>query len=198
MRTMHRRVSLRKRNRGEEHGFTLVELLIVVVIIGILAAIFLPKIAQAIETAKQGRTLAHMNNTRGALGQYFIDHGEDAWSYFPWGMRQIAHYYPAGTLMGCGTHGGKHWYMEQIPYEEVGDGGAAGNSIADWCTSGSAHTWHLMRGVASVDDGQPTTNKGGWNWCVPNGEFAINDAPSGTVWIDENVMMFSGKEACDN
>lgn len=197
MRKMDRRMLSRGRSKSRERGFTLMELLIVVVIIGILAAILLPKIAQAIETAKEGRTLAHMNNLRGALGQYFVDHGEDWQSYFPWELAQIAHYYPSGTLKGCGTHAGKHYYIEQIPFEEISGGGASGNSIADWCTSGTAHTWHLNRGVASVDDGQPITNKGGWNWCVPNG-VPPNDAPSGTVWIDENKMLFSGKEACDN
>ena len=183
------RFSSSKRSGGERNsaGFTLIELLVVVAIIGILAAIALAKIQQAIVTAKQGRTVAHLDSMRSALQMYFLDHGEDANSYYPWQLHQIAKEYPEGNPAGCGTHGGLHWYIVQIPFEEVGDGPRPGNQITDWC-NGPDHAYCKARTVQGAD-------KGGWNWCIPGGAGSPTAAPSGTVWIDEDCMMFGGKNA---
>jgi prepilin-type N-terminal cleavage/methylation domain-containing protein len=177
-------------------GFTLIELLVVVAIIGILAAIALPKIAEAITKAKQGRTLAEMKSMRTALNFYFLDHGEDGMSNYPWELRQIAKEYPPGTPMGCGTHGGLHWYLYQIPFEEVGEDARPNNQITDWCHGNGSHEFCNYYGNFAHRGVEAGVNKGGWNWCVPNG-VPPNAPPSGTVWIDEDVIMFGGKQACD-
>ena len=57
-------------------GFTLIELLIVVAIIGIIAAIAVPQLLNAIQRAKQKRTMADMRSIGEALEIYQIDYNE--------------------------------------------------------------------------------------------------------------------------
>ena len=55
-------------------GFTLVEILIVVIILGILAAIVVPQFASASEEAKRSATHATLKTIRGQIELYKIQH----------------------------------------------------------------------------------------------------------------------------
>lgn len=54
-------------------GFTLIELMIVVAIIGILAAIAIPKFADLISKSKEGATKGGLSTVRSALQVYYGD-----------------------------------------------------------------------------------------------------------------------------
>jgi prepilin-type N-terminal cleavage/methylation domain-containing protein len=59
--------------RNRQKGFTLIELLIVVAIIGIIAALLIPNFLDALQKAKQKRTVADVRNTGTAMFSWLTD-----------------------------------------------------------------------------------------------------------------------------
>ncbi len=62
--------------RRNQKGFTLIELLIVVAIIGIIAAIAIPNLLNAIDRGKQKRTMADLRSMGTAVESYSIDNNQ--------------------------------------------------------------------------------------------------------------------------
>jgi len=69
----------------KQKGFTLIELLIVVAIIGIIAAIAIPNLLNAIDRGKQKRTMADMRSIGTAIESYAVDN-----NFYPKGMANAA------------------------------------------------------------------------------------------------------------
>src|SRR2546423_14332315 len=57
-------------------GFTLVEILVVVILLGILAAMVLPKFANAGNDAKRNSLLSSLQAVRGQIELYMLQHGD--------------------------------------------------------------------------------------------------------------------------
>jgi len=106
-----------KRNR--QKGFTLIELLIVVAIIGIIAAILIPNLLDALQKAKQKRTVADMRDVGTAWMSWLVDQNSAA------SAGQAAKTYPASTLgftdvdyetiYGFLRPSNTFFYMQEIP-----------------------------------------------------------------------------------
>ena len=64
--------------KKNKKGFTLIELMIVVAIIGVLAAIAIPRFAQMLEKARDGSTKGNLGSIRSAIAIYYGDN-EGVW-----------------------------------------------------------------------------------------------------------------------
>lgn len=74
---MEHRITGRRRG-NHAPGFTLIEILIVIAIIGVLAAIVMPKAADAIAQARESAALQHIKAIHAAQATYFARRGEYA------------------------------------------------------------------------------------------------------------------------
>jgi general secretion pathway protein G len=73
--------SIQKQKRGSSNkGFTLVELLLVLVILGILAAIVIPKFSGRTQQAKESAAVTQISTFKTALDAFEVDNG-----YYPKG-----------------------------------------------------------------------------------------------------------------
>lgn len=129
---------MKKRNRG----FTLIELMIVVAIIGILAAIAIPKFADLISKSKEGATKGGLSAVRSSLQVYYGDNE----GYFPFDDLTIL------------TDDGK--YINAIPEAKLpGTGLGDSNAVMTYST-------HSATGFEENDSAEDV---GGWAYANDSG-----------------------------
>ncbi|NIM04138.1 MAG: prepilin-type N-terminal cleavage/methylation domain-containing protein [Armatimonadetes bacterium] len=126
---------LRKGNRG----FTLIEMLIVIVVIAILALIVIPRLLGAGRKAKEATLKGDLHQLRNAIQQFEADMGD-----YPAALNQlVATTAPSGTG-GTGIDLDSQGY--QGPYLRTPDGGLPKDpftAAADWtytATTGDVHS----------------------------------------------------------
>ena len=121
-------------------GFTLIELMIVVAIIGILAAIAIPKFADLINKSKEGSTKGSLSAVRGAIRIYYGDN--EGW-------------YPTDTL-DCLTANSK--YLSEIPLAKLPGTGHADSSAVKGNALTDAGGWAYANNPGSIPWGQFLVN----------------------------------------
>ena len=87
---------LQKSTRGRG-GFTLVEIMIVVAIIGLLAALAIPNWIRARKRSQASRTMEELRMLDNALDQYAIDNGKISGA--PASFTDLKNYVKAGTTL---------------------------------------------------------------------------------------------------
>ena len=65
-----------RRAHDRSRGFTLIELLVVISIIGLLAAILVPAIVGAVNSAKHSRAMRQVSDLDGAIKRYLAEYGK--------------------------------------------------------------------------------------------------------------------------
>lgn len=172
-------------NDNRYRAFTLVELLIVVAVIAILAAITLPNFRLASERALKSADAANIKTLATALHTYYVDHGT-----FPPGDREagpfpshtVAFSDPGNGPAAGGSWDGIPWILVELKY------------VNDWQTLFSPKYLRLYRGGQTIRGGHPRYHNfryaynaaGLASGGVHGGAGNIN---SGEVWILRNLWV---------
>lgn len=122
---------MKTRGKYAVGGFTLIELMIVVAIIGVLAAIAVPKFADLVKKAQESRTKSNMDQIRGALNIYYGDnegiYPSDTLGVLTTNSKYIsaikASLVPAFTAVGNTGHGESSTVNAQTAFSSATDTG---------------------------------------------------------------------------
>ena len=129
--------------KRSQRGFTLVEILIVVIILGILAAIVIPQFTNASNDARNNSIASTLQTVRSQIELFKIQHADTApaglWSV----MLAKSTTTETGPAAGAGTNFGP--YLQQAPMNPANGNtavGAAASTTVGWTytVSGGAYT----------------------------------------------------------
>ena len=140
-------------------GFTLVEILIVVVILGILAAIVIPQFSEASTQAKESSMISDLQTVRSQIELYKIQHNDD----LPGTVTGVAFEAAmtswtdvdgaAQTAPGVGVYGP---YLQQLPTNPWNDLATVRAVTTDPSAGANTHGWwfNTVTGNFRADDTQ--------------------------------------------
>ncbi|MFC1520808.1 type II secretion system protein [Elusimicrobiota bacterium] len=122
-----------KTRKAGELGFTLIELMIVVAIIGILAAIAIPKFADLVKKSQEGKSKGNLSTVRSSLAIYYGDNdgiypqsatSEGALTNNSKYLKEIPNIViPAVADQGNTGHGENNTFNEVVMYSSTTDAG---------------------------------------------------------------------------
>ena len=140
-----------------KRGFTLVEILIVVVILGILAAIVIPQFTQASTEAKTNSLMSDLQTLRSQIELYKVQHNDTPPTFADFENQMIYCTDVGGNIQGAGSKqrdaaAGFIYgpYLERIPANPFND-------------------------LNTVSDSGAGDNAGGWEYNENTGEIYADD-----------------------
>jgi general secretion pathway protein G len=145
-------------------GFTLVEILIVVVILGILAAIVVPQFTQASTEAKMNSLCSNLQSLRSQIELYKVQHNDlpPLAANFSAQMTETT---DIGTATTRGTPSGTKVrsatnaygpYLERVP-ENPFDNSNAVTAVANQAAAGSGAGWAYVEATGEIYANDPGT-----------------------------------------
>ena len=125
--------------KRKNHGFTLVEILIVVVILGILAAIVIPQFSQASLEARESSLKSDLQAIRSQIELYKIQHLEElpTVANFATVMTTVTNL--AGTAWAAGDGTAYGPYMRAVPDNPFTNGNTVDGVANDWLYTPAAN-----------------------------------------------------------
>jgi prepilin-type N-terminal cleavage/methylation domain-containing protein len=114
---------MRLAKRRGQRGFTLIELLIVVAIIGIIAAILIPNLLDALQKAKQKATVGDIRNIGTAWMSWVTDQMSAAAAGqsnepFDWGFGTELFHSDLAALLEASTTNPNFFYLQELPLDD--------------------------------------------------------------------------------
>ena len=138
-----------KSYRSIQRGFTLVEILIVVIILGILAAIVIPQFSNASQDARKSSVVSQLQTLRSQIELYKLQHGDA-----PPALADLK-----TSLTGTTTYGGSSFgpYMQNFPKNPLAASGDGDAVAAAGAATGGGWMYNATTGAIQACDPKETT-----------------------------------------
>ena len=143
------------RTRTARRGFTLIEILIVVIILGILAAIVIPQFSSASSDAKKASLRSTCQTLRSQIALYKLQHGDtlpDLAGAGGWAALTSTSVYQ-GTTVGP--------YMQAVPVNSLTNGSVVKNGNGQAAVPGCDFVYDYNANAGSGNIWGTTTTAGG-------------------------------------
>jgi prepilin-type N-terminal cleavage/methylation domain-containing protein len=166
-------------------GFTLVELLIVVIILAVLAAIIVPQFSSATIDAQEAALDANLNRMRSVVELFQAQHN----GVYPGGVASTGGSCPPGGTAGTGAAGSAQAFMDHLLMYSDASGkacsvGDATYKYGPYLRKGIPHDAITKKGsvvgeIVVTSSGQPLVPAaavGGWAYDTKSGQIVMNSS----------------------